>query len=331
MKKIQVSIITANLNGKDLLKDWFSTLAAQSFRNFEVILVDNGSDDGSCRLVKKLFPQTKLIINKTNLGFPKACNQGAELARGKYLFFLNNDVELEKTCLEKLVAFMETKKEVSLAGPVIFSGDKKSLDSAGFFPTLSGFFLYSSRILSLQPYEVFGISGVAMLARREVFDKITGFDSDLFLYSEEVDLSVRIRMILARGIWLVPQAHVYHLGGQTTKKMKKGFIVFHGTKSRIFMLLKNFSFPFLLVVLPLHLSFLLAIAFFFLLLRKIDQAKGVIKGIFWNFGNFSLILKKRKKVQAQRLVSDWTIFKKFIKILPVRRILKTTLNYLKTW
>ncbi|MFC1790430.1 glycosyltransferase [Patescibacteria group bacterium] len=331
MKRVQVSIIMVNLNGEAMLRDWFETLTSQTFSDFEIIVVDNGSKDDSCGLIKKISSQTKLVDNGTNLGFPRACNQGAELAQGKYLFFLNNDLELEKDCLEKMVVFMEANQEVSLAGPAVFSGDKKRLDSAGFFPTLTGFFLYQNKIITAQPYEVFGVSGVAMLIRKEAFFEVGGFDADLFLYGEEVDLALRVRMILAGKVWLVPGAKLYHMGSQTTKKMNRGFITFHTTKSRLYVLLKNLDGPFLLVVLPFHLGLLVIKIFSFLLLGKVVQARGVVRGLFWNLKKHSLIIKKRKKVQAQRLVSDWTVFKKYAKLLPVKRFLETGFSYLKTW
>ncbi|MBN1263794.1 MAG: glycosyltransferase family 2 protein [Candidatus Pacebacteria bacterium] len=330
-EEVQVSIIMVNLNGEAMLKDWFETLACQTFSDFEVVVVDNDSRDASCRLIKELSPGTKLIKNKANFGFPKACNQGADLALGKYLLFLNNDLELEKDCLENLIAFMEANQEVTLAGPAVFSGDKSRLDSAGFFPTLTGFFLYQNKIANPRPYEVFGVSGAAMLVRKKAFFKVGGFDAGLFLYGEEVDLALKVRMILAGQVWLVPQAKLYHLGGQTTKKADKGFIAFHSTKSRLYLLLKSLSWPFLLVILPIHLGLLSVKAFCFLLLGKIVQVRGVVRGIFWNIKKLGLILKKRNQVQDKKQVSDWIIFTKHGKLFPVRRFLETGFSYLKTW
>lgn len=330
MKKPQVSIITVNLNGKDLLKGWFTGLYSQNFGEFEVILVDNGSSDGSCNFVKKNYPATKLIVNKTNLGFAKACNQGAELAKGKCLFFLNNDAQMDKFCLERLVSFMEINQETALVGSAIFKADKKDLESAGFFPTLSGFFIYPSRFLSFKPFEVFGISGVAMLVRKKIFDQIGGFDSSFFVYSEDADLCTRVK-ISGGKILVVPEAKVYHLGGQTAERLGKSFIVYHSTKNRILLLLKNFSLSLLVVILPIHLLFLLLGTLSFLFFGKLREAKSIVRGIFWNLKNISLIFKKRKKVQALRVVPDWIIFKQYFKILPIRYLLKTSINYLKTW
>lgn len=324
-----VSTIVLNLNGKEYLQRCFSSLEKQTYPRAEIIVVDNGSVDGSVAFIRENFPQIRLIENAVNLGFAEPCNQGSQIASGKYLFFLNNDAALGEDCLKGLVSFMERRKEVALVGPAVYEENKEKLESAGFFPTLSGFFCHPS-LLTKKPFEVFGITGVAMLIRRSTFKKVGGFDSDFFAYSEDADLCARVA-ISGGKIYVLPGAEVTHLRGQTSQRLDRSFIVYHATKNRILLLLKNFGFPLLAIVLPIHSLFLLLGILFFLLLGKVREAWAMVRGILWNIKKLPVILKKREKVQSLRIVSGWLLFKKYFKILPIAYLLETAYAYVKEW
>ncbi len=109
-----VSVIIPNLNGEKFLKGCFESLRAQSYKNFEIIFVDNGSDDGSVDFILKNYPETKLITNKTNLGFAQANNQGFKIANGKYMATLNNDTRADKEWLENLVLTAEKNEKTGI-------------------------------------------------------------------------------------------------------------------------------------------------------------------------------------------------------------------------
>jgi len=117
----QVSVIILHKNGKDLLKSSLGSLRNQSYKNLEVIVVDNGSSDDSVEFIRQNFPGTNVICNPENFGFAKANNIGFSQAKGEYLFFLNNDTEVEQGCIEKLVAAVErADKYVGLFSPKYF-------------------------------------------------------------------------------------------------------------------------------------------------------------------------------------------------------------------
>ena len=329
MKDPLVSIIVLNLNGKRHLQRCFTSLKKQAYSKVEVIMVDNGSVDDSIAFVKKNFPHVQLVMNSTNLGFARACNQGSQVAKGKYLFFLNNDATIEKSTLKKLVLFMEKNKKVALVGPVVYKKDKISMESAGLVPTLSGFF-YHPPLLGKKPLETFGITGAAMLTREDVFRKIGGFDSDFFIYSEDIDLCTRIKMTGGK-VYVLPETKVFHLHGQTSRKLDKSFVVYHATKNRILLLLKNFSFPLLMIILPIHFLFLFSGILLFLLFGKAREAWAMIRGIWWNIKKLLPTLRKRKKIQSLRTVSDWWLIKKYFKILPIEAFIRTGYVYIKFW
>jgi len=324
-----VSTIVLNFNGKEYLQRCFSSLEGEAYPRMEIIMVDNGSTDGSAAFVRENFPQVRLIENASNLGFAEPCNQGSRIAKGKYLFFLNNDATLEEDCLKELVAFMEKKRGVALVGPAVYEENKGKLESAGFFPTLPGFFYHPS-LPTKKPFEVFGVTGVAMLVRGSVFKKVGGFDPDFFAYSEDADLCTRVE-ISGGKIYALPSAKVIHLRGQTSQRLDKSFVVYHATKNRILLLLKNFGLPLLAVILPIHFLFLLLGVLFFLLSGKAREAWAMVRGIWWNIKKLPMTLKKRGEVQSLRTVSDRLLFKRYFKILPIDYLLKTAYTYIKEW
>lgn len=328
MKKPLVSIIVLNFNGKKLLESFFESILGQKYKEIEIILVDNGSKDDSLLFVKNNFPQVIIVANSTNHGFSEAGNQGAKKAKGKYLFFLNNDAQIEKNSLEKMVSFLENKKDVILLGPFVYKKDGITLESAGLYPTFLGIF-YNPFSSKKKPFETFAITGAAMLIKRAWFEKINGFDKDFFAYSEDIDLCIRTR-ILGGKIYVLPECKVLHLHAQTSKKMDRSFIVFHATKNRILLLLKNFSFLLLSVILPIHLVLLLLLTLLFIFSFKIKEARAVLKGIFWNIKNLSSTLDKRKKVFRLRKVSEWQLVRKYFRIFP-KEILFAVPKYIKFW
>ncbi|MCX6731751.1 MAG: glycosyltransferase family 2 protein, partial [Candidatus Parcubacteria bacterium] len=133
------SIIILNLNGERFLKDCFESLRGQTFKNFEIIFVDNGSADQSVLWVEKNYKEAKIIRNKANLGFAKANNQGFELTRGKYIITLNNDTRVEKSWLENLISAAEKNELAGMCASRIISMDGSGrIDSTGVNMCLDG-------------------------------------------------------------------------------------------------------------------------------------------------------------------------------------------------
>ncbi|MFC1624973.1 glycosyltransferase family 2 protein [Patescibacteria group bacterium] len=329
MKKPLVSVVILNLNGRKLLKSFFDSIISQNYKNIEIIFVDNGSSDGSISYVRKGFPEVRVISNRKNLGFSKGCNQGASVAKGKYIYFLNNDARVEKNSLSKMISFLEKNKDVSLLGPFVYKKDGMNIESAGLYPTIFGFF-YNPLPKGRKPFETFALTGAAMLVRSDWFKKAKGFDNDFFAYSEDIDLCMRIRK-LGGKIYILPECKVVHYHGQTSKKMDKSFIVFHSTKNRILLLLKNFSFVLLTIILPIHCLFLLLMAIIFFISLKYNEAAAVLKGIFWNIKNLSSTMKKRKKIFKSKKESSWNLIVKHFRVFPLRVFFNIGIKYIKFW
>mgnify|MGYP003395948958 CR=1 FL=1 len=121
-----VTVIIPNWNGKELLKVCLKSLANQSFKDFEVVVIDNGSSDGSSDYIKKFHPKVKVIELDKNYGFAKAVNMGIQSTNSKYLFLLNNDTEVDKDCIKYLVETANKLKEAGFIAPKVLNFYKNS-------------------------------------------------------------------------------------------------------------------------------------------------------------------------------------------------------------
>ena len=180
-----VSVIIVNWNGGQVFKECLSSLSKIDYPNWELIIVDNGSTDGSENLEKDLRPPKgyRVIHNKKNLGFAPANNQGVELATGKYILLLNNDTKVDLDFLSKLVARMETDPKLAVIQPKIYLMDKPGiLDNAGSFFTKIGFLHHWGFMQKDGPEfsverEIFSAKGACMLIRKKVVEKVAKTDS----------------------------------------------------------------------------------------------------------------------------------------------------------
>ncbi|MCD6519729.1 MAG: glycosyltransferase family 2 protein [Anaerolineae bacterium] len=210
-----VSVIIPNWNGLALLRPCLRSLEEQTYAHFEVIVVDNGSTDGSAEMVQKEFPWVRLLVMAENRGYAGGCNAGIRLAEGDLLVMLNNDTEVDPHWLEALVDALERHPEAGSAASRIMIYDRPGiLHSAGDLYRRNG--LPDSRGV-WQPYAppydreeyVFGGCGGAVAYRREMLEEIGLFEERFFLYCEDVDLNWRAQLAGWKCIY-VPHAVVRH-------------------------------------------------------------------------------------------------------------------------
>lgn len=324
MEKPLVSIIIVNWNGLEHLKICFSSLTKLKYSNFETILVDNGSTDGSVEYVKKNYPKVILVQNKKNLGFAEANNVGFKKAGGEYILLLNNDVKVTSDFLTKLVQVLEAGAKIGVGQPKIILLGSKRLQSGGAFLTSTGFLYHFGREKNPsdkkynQQMPIFSANGSCMLIRREVIEKVGLFDPDLFCYFEESDFCWRAWLAGYKTLY-IPSAVIWHKGGRTSRRFKSSFIQYHSFKNRICSLIKNLGRFELLKILPVHLMFcqLAAIGLFFK--GGLSTGWAVQRAIAWNIVHLKKTLKKRKKIQGKiRKISDKELMpkvKKFVRPL----------------
>ena len=230
------SIIIVSYNTKALLKDCLTSVFSQTKGiNFEVLVVDNGSNDGSVKMVKKRFPQVILIENRKNFGFARANNQGLRKAKGQYLLLLNSDTKIVDNALKELVSLAKKEKDLGIAGPKLLNPNKTAQPSTGPFYTLPVVFLSlfrGDRFLrrSYQSKrEVEWVSGACFLINQEIIEKIGFLDENFFMYVEEMEYCFRAKKA-GYKTYFYPQAEVFHLvrGSATAGKQKAIWEIYKG-------------------------------------------------------------------------------------------------------
>jgi N-acetylglucosaminyl-diphospho-decaprenol L-rhamnosyltransferase len=257
-----ISVIVLNYNGRQWLEPCLAALAAQADApDFETLLVDNGSTDGSIGFVAARFPSVRIVDNGRNLGFAGGNNAGARAAVGDTLVFLNNDTIPAVDWLARLHAASIAAPDRDLVtSRIVFLDRPDIVDSAGDgYLRAGGAFkhghgAYVAGFMSSR--EVFGACGAAFLIRRGVFERLNGFDEDFFMVYEDVDLSYRARLD-GYLCWYAADAVVRHAGSGTLGVMS-ATAVFHGQRNLEWTWFKNTPPGLLLRTFPSHVIYSLA-------------------------------------------------------------------------
>ncbi len=247
VETVDLSIVIVNYNTKLQIEQCIhSVRKASAGMDSEIIVVDNNSNDGSRDYLSSRFRNLKYIFNTENLGFAKACNQGFKISSGRYVLFLNPDTVLSETCLKDCVSFFDTHKDAGAVGVRMINGNGEFLKEskrgnpspatsfyklfgfAAIFPGSKTFAKYYQGHLSKnENNSVEVLSGAFMMVRRDVFERLNGFDEDFFMYGEDIDLSVRILKLGFKNYYL-GKTEVIHLKGGSTTYDRKHIEDFYG-------------------------------------------------------------------------------------------------------
>ena len=304
-----VSVVIVNFNGKELLKQCLRTLSKTDYPNYEVIVVDNASTDGSLTEIKKTFSSNshiKLFENLENSGHSKGCNIGAQMTKGRYLVFLDSDIEFEATnWLKELVNVMENDSTVGLAqAKIVLSEDKRRLDCVCVAIDALGTWAanYGSQEGHLKDnFEIMAASSGCSIMRREVFDVAGGFDDAYFIYDDDTDLSLRTRMLGYRVLF-VPSAVVIHRSGAL--RGVSGVGPYYSAKNRLRTVLKNYELRNVWWKFSVLTFFTVMVSAGFFVTKKHNEAKATLKGVVNSFSELPQIWKKRLMFQSKRRVKD---------------------------
>lgn len=233
--KPTLSVIIVSWNVKDLLRRSLKSLfeTNQSGVHFEVVVVDNASRDGSAEMVSYEFPNVKLIANRENVGFAKACNQGSQIADGDYFLFLNDDTEVFADSLSEPVKYLASNKEIGVLGCSIKNPNNTQQPSVRHFPKLIDQLLILLKIHNFFPgfirkylcikfdysvsQSVEQVMGAYFLVPRSVFFEIGGFDEKFYFWFEEVDFCRRVKKT-GKQIWYFADTKIIHQGGSSFKQ-----------------------------------------------------------------------------------------------------------------
>jgi GT2 family glycosyltransferase len=307
-KAVRVSVVVVVYESGPTLAECLAAMSAQTWRDYEIILVDNASSDRTAQAAAKADPAIRLIENGSNLGFAAAVNQGAREAHGDWLAFLNPDAFAEPEWLARLVAATETNPGVHcFTSRQLMADDPTKLDGLGDVMALAGYPFRGGYTHPdpgvMEPGWVFSACGGAMLIDRELFLKLGGFDERLFCYCEDVDLGYRLRLV-GEPTLLVPDAVVRHVGSASTGGRRSDFAVFHGTRNRFWVFVKDTPAALFWLTLPLHI-----LATIVLFARHATRGEVVtpIKGLAAGIRHIGVALEARREAQAMRTASSWEI------------------------
>lgn len=304
---LKVSVVIPNWNGKNFLTTALKSLEDQSFKDFEVIIVDNGSKDGSVEFIKKEFSNFKVVSLEKNIGFAPAVNLGIKVSRGEYIVLINNDTKVGRDCLKYLVLAADRHPEVGMvAAKMLNFYNPNILDSAGDYIDAVG---HANNIgLGENDGEkfnkagyVFLVTGGGGLFKREALLKVGLLDEDYFAYFEDVDWCFRAQFLGFQG-WYEPKAVIHHIHKATSGR-NKSFTEYLQFRNMTVTIIKNFPRSLLLK----DLNWLK------ILLVNINTIRFLAtKGYFWEAlrAEFFVLLKlpkllrQRMEIQSRRIVPD---------------------------
>ncbi len=303
MKKIFVVI--PNWNGMDSLGACLDSLLIQT-QPTTIVVVENGSTDGSLEFVREKYPQVELVVNQTNLGFAGGVNSGITYAMkhgANAVALLNNDAVAHVDWLKHLVKAMETHPDVGITTSKLLSADKETIDSTGDIYTTWGLpFPRGRDEPNSDKYDedtyVFGGSGGASLYRTEMLEQIGLFDKDFFAYYEDIDISFRAQLAGWKVLY-VPTSEAYHQHGTTSSKIK-GFTTYQTFKNYPWLFWKNVP---LRLVPGIFVRF--TIAYVSIYLASLREGRGwpATKGFLAMLWLFPKKIWQRNNIQRNRKVS----------------------------
>jgi hypothetical protein len=309
MQEPKVAVLVINYNGKHFLKACLESLEKQTYKNYEVYIVDNASTDGSIEYVKQHFPWVKTIVFSENLGFAKAYNEATRIVNADYAVFLNNDTKVDANWLSELVkGALEDESVVAVGSKILFYAQPGILQHAGAQLALTGGGIdvgqyekddgkYDKRRL------VGAVCGAAMLVRKDGFLKLGGFDDDFFAYFEDTDFCWRVWLHGYKVIY-VPTSVVYHKFGGSWGPLESPRRIFLAQKNQAMSMIKNFELRNLVQGLILLLVYSGVKTLVFLRHKSYRSVFAMISASHWVLQNLRKVVYKRFVVQNSRVLSD---------------------------
>lgn len=239
----EVTVIIPNLNGESFLKDCLSSLREQTYKDFEVILVDNGSSDNSVSFVQENFPEVRIHRFTVNTGFCHAVNAGIRMSVSPYVILLNNDTVCDEHFVEELLTGIKRRpKSFSCQARMLQLYHPELIDDAGDYYCALGWAFAEGKGHSAIRYtrekKIFAACGGAAIYNRRIIEKVGFFDEKHFAYLEDIDIGYRAR-IFGYENWIIPSAVVYHAGSGTSGSAYNQFKVRYSSRNSIYLIYKN--------------------------------------------------------------------------------------------
>jgi GT2 family glycosyltransferase len=253
---MKLSFIIVTYNSANFIGDCINSIVRQECNDItsEIILIDNASTDSTAEILRNKFPNILLKENLENVGFATAVNQVVSLSQGEYILLLNPDTIIKDNFIEKLFSFLQNTPDASIVGVKLVDENNKHQPSSWKKISLLTIFIemllpYDLSIKLVtetpdKPSRVQNVSGACMLIRRDVFEKLNGFDARFFLYYEEIDFCMRA---IKKGykVYYTPEIEVVHFAAKSSSDNKEAFF-FNLYHNKLLFIKKHFSYPFYL-------------------------------------------------------------------------------------
>lgn len=300
-----VTVIIVNWNGQALLRECLESLRRQTFRNFEVVLVDNASTDGSADFIQQQFPEAKLVRLEQNRGFAGGNIEGLRAAKGEYVALLNNDAVVEPDWLAEMVAVMDADARVGIcASKLVNYYDPAQIDCAGDGCATSGHGYKRGNGRAAELYQtkeyIFGACAGAVLYRRAMIDDIGFLDEDFFIQCEDTDLNFRAKLMDWKCVY-VPTAVALHRVSTTIGKLN-GLAIYYSARNEEYVWLKNM--PAALMLRYLHHKVIQEFAALLYFCFKRGQWRPFLTGKRDALRALPQLLRKRRAIQQRKRVTN---------------------------
>lgn len=301
-----ISVIIPNYNGLRFLPTLLTALTMQTMADFEVILADDASTDGSVAWTESHFPQVRLIVNRQNQGFARTCNIAADAAHGRVVVFLNNDTEPDANFLAEIAQAVCAHPEAAIfAAKLLLFDQRHKLHTAGDLMGVDGIprnrgVWEVDRGQYDEATTVFGGCGGGAAYRKDVWQQLGGFDEEFWMYLEDADLAFRAQLMGVSAIF-VPTARVYHHLSATGGGALASYYVGRNT---LWTIVKNMPRPLLMRYAPQILAAQVRVALDALRNIRGAAARARLKGQLAGLLGLPNQFRKRQLIQVRRVVDD---------------------------
>jgi len=325
-ERIKLSIVLLNYQGNPVVYQCLESIFNSSYSNYELVFVDNNSDDSSYEECVKLIGRrenVKIIRNTSNLGFTRGFDIGVKNSVGEYVLLLNNDTVLYYDALSELVKFMDENPNVGLAegrienieGSVHTFSDPRIANFFGVLVEAGEHVINPENFSKIN--RIFSPVGVWPIIRKEVYEKVGGYDNDYVHFEEIRDLAARV-WIFGYEVGYVFSAVTMHIGRLTQVKENYGDklaleLYYHATKNQLMFFLKNFSTPIIIKYFFPYVSFKSADLVYTLIKFGKNGLYTKIKAYRWVVANLPEIMSKRRYINDHRIKSDKLIMQTLVK------------------
>ncbi|MHB8140342.1 MAG: glycosyltransferase family 2 protein [Vulcanimicrobiaceae bacterium] len=310
----KVTVLIVTYNGYEFTRRCIESVFQNEYPNYEVVLVDNGSSDGTVEKIRGQFgAQVRIVALRSNIGPSAARNRGAAVSQGEFIATLDNDTELDPQWLVNGIGRMLVNPRIGcIQCRLMINRARNRFDYVGDYLGSYGFLMQPVQTgeedvgQADSEQVILSAKSAGMIVRRDAFERSGGFDDQYFIFVEETDLCLRI-WLAGYTVLYVPSSVVFHEFSSSQSALNDThtrFVRFHGCKNYVATLLKNLETGTLIRVLPVHVAIWIAFAAFNLAKGKPRSALWISQGLWWNVAHLGQTLRKRGEIQRFRVISD---------------------------